>query len=260
MAATASDNVGVAGVTFLRNGIALGPEDTSAPYSITVQTDYTQNGTSTLVARARDAAGNQRSSSSRTVTIANPAPDAVPPTVTITNPPAGSTVSGVLTVSATAADNPGVVGVQFKLDGANLGAEDTAAPYAVSWSTTATANGAHTLTATARDAAGNSTTAAVPVAVDNLPRNYSIRAAYSVIQGSFAVGDAREPRVGRQQLPGGPERDLRGHGLREDRLRASRASRRPSQARLQRGREVERLQHQPAHLRVPGAQRRPGRS
>ena len=33
------------------------------------------------------------------------------------------------------ADNVGVVGVQFLLDGVNLGAEDVAAPYSVSWNT-----------------------------------------------------------------------------------------------------------------------------
>ena len=69
-----------------------------------------------------------------------------------------------VTVSATAGDNVGVVGVQFKLDGANLGAEDTTAPYAVTWNTTTATNGGHTLTAVARDAAGNTTTSA-PVTV-----------------------------------------------------------------------------------------------
>ena len=39
-------------------------------------------------------------------------------------------------MSATASDNVGVAGVQFKLDGANLGAEDTTAPYACRWNTT----------------------------------------------------------------------------------------------------------------------------
>ena len=39
-----------------------------------------------------------------------------------------------------------------------LGAEDTIAPYSVSWNTTTAANGSHTLTAVARDAAGNTTT------------------------------------------------------------------------------------------------------
>ena len=55
---------------------------------------------------------------------------------TLTLGTSGATVSGTaVTVSATASDNVGVAGVQFKLDGANLGAEDTTAPYS---STTAT--------------------------------------------------------------------------------------------------------------------------
>jgi hypothetical protein len=89
--------------------------------------------------------------------------------VAITAPAGGATVSGAaVTVSATAGDNVGVVGVQFKLDGANLGAEDTTAPYAVTWDTTTVANGSHTLTAVARDAAGNTTTSApVTVTVSN---------------------------------------------------------------------------------------------
>src|SRR5206468_10055664 len=49
---------------------------------------------------------------------------------------------------------PLVAGVQFRLDGVNLGAEDTSAPYSVSWDTTTTSNGFHTLTAVARDALG----------------------------------------------------------------------------------------------------------
>jgi len=78
-------------------------------------------------------------------------------------------VSGTVVVSASASDNVGVAGVQFKLDGANLGAEATSAPYSVSWDTTATANGTHTLTAVARDAAGNSATSgAVTVTVSNI--------------------------------------------------------------------------------------------
>jgi hypothetical protein len=47
-----------------------------------------------------------------------------------------------------------VAGVQFKLDGMNLGVEDTHAPYEVPWDTTTSSNGLHTLTAVARDAVG----------------------------------------------------------------------------------------------------------
>src|SRR5437899_394338 len=94
--------------------------------------------------------------------------DTTPPTVPLTAPVSGTSVSGAsVTVSASASDNVGVAGVQFKLDGANLGAEDTTAPYAISWNPTP-ANGAHTLTAVARDAAGNRTTSApVSVTVNN---------------------------------------------------------------------------------------------
>src|SRR5207245_1718799 len=98
----------------------------------------------------------------------SPPPDTTPPTVGITSPSSGATVSGTTTVSASASDNVGVVGVQFLLDGAALGSEDTASPYSVSWNTTTATNGSHTLTATARDAAGNRTTsAAVTVTVSN---------------------------------------------------------------------------------------------
>jgi hypothetical protein len=87
-----------------------------------------------------------------TVTVDN-----VAPTVSITQPANGATVSETVVVSATASDNVGVVGVQFKLDGANLSDEDTTVPYAIKWDT-AFQSGSHTLTAVARDGAGNAVT------------------------------------------------------------------------------------------------------
>jgi hypothetical protein len=94
--------------------------------------------------------------------------DATPPTVSVTAPAAGATVSATTMVTAMAADNVGVAGVQFLLDGTNLGAEDTTAPYSIAWDTTAATNGSHNLSARARDAAGNATTsAAVTVTVAN---------------------------------------------------------------------------------------------
>src|SRR5947208_1214943 len=92
--------------------------------------------------------------------------------VTITSPGSGSTVANTVPVSASASavDTVRVAGVQFKLDGINLGAEDTAAPYSVSWNTTSASDGSHTLSAVARDAAGNvSPVSAVTVTVNNAP-------------------------------------------------------------------------------------------
>src|SRR5712692_8842813 len=99
-----------------------------------------------------------------------PSPDTTPPTVSITSPTSGATVSGTITVTANASDNVAVAGVQFKLDGANLGAEDTAAPYSIHWDTTTASNGSHTLTAVARDTSGNQATSnPVTVTVSNAP-------------------------------------------------------------------------------------------
>jgi hypothetical protein len=95
--------------------------------------------------------------------------DTTPPTVALAAPAAGgAALSGTVSVTASASDNVAVVGVQFRLDGSNLGAEVTAVPYTLSWNTTLAGNGAHTLTAVARDAAGNTTTSApVSVTVSN---------------------------------------------------------------------------------------------
>src|SRR5437667_7033370 len=76
--------------------------------------------------------------------------------VNITSPASGSTVSGSIAVSAsvTIIGSLTVAAVQFKLDGANLGADDTPAPYAVSCDTTGAGNVSHTLTAADRDLPG----------------------------------------------------------------------------------------------------------
>src|SRR5204862_1438779 len=101
-----------------------------------------------------------------------------------TAPATGAAVSGAVTVSANASDNVGVAGVQFLLDGANLGSEDTAAPYSISWDTTAATNGTHTLTARARDAAGNQTTSsAVTITVSNTAPT-GLVAAYNFNEGT----------------------------------------------------------------------------
>ncbi len=60
-----------------------------------------------------------------------------------------------------------MAGVRFTVDGVVLGAEDTAAPYEATWNTGTAANGVHVLTATARDAAGNESTATISVTVAN---------------------------------------------------------------------------------------------
>ena len=131
----------------------------TAPYSISWNTTTVGNGTHALTAVARDAAGNTQTSTTVSVTVNNP--DTTPPSVSLTAPAGGATVSGTVQLTATASDNVGVVGVQFKQGTTNIGAEDTSAPYAVSWNTTTVANGPYALTAVARDAGGNTTTSTI---------------------------------------------------------------------------------------------------
>jgi hypothetical protein len=92
-----------------------------------------------------------------------------PPSVTLTAPAIGAIISNTIPVSATATDNVAVVGVQFQVDGAYLGAEVVSAPYSNSWNTLTGTNGSHMVQAIARDAAGNRATNSASVTVSNAP-------------------------------------------------------------------------------------------
>ncbi len=157
--ASASDNIGITGVQFLLDGVNLGTEDMAAPYTVSWNTTTVTDGSHILPAIARDGAGNTATSAGIIVNVLNNPPDTELPTITIISPAAG-TVTGTVNVTATANDNEGVIGVQFLLDGVNLGAEDLTASYSRSWNTTTVTDGSHVLTAIARDAAGNTATSA----------------------------------------------------------------------------------------------------
>jgi fibronectin type 3 domain-containing protein len=165
-----SDNVGVQTYGVHRSttaGFAATPANRVAQ---PVGTSYTDSppaaGTYFYRVTAQDAVGNTSAPSNEaTATVTS---DATPPAVNITAPAPGASVTGSIAVNANATDNATVAGVQFLLDGAALGAEDTSAPYSVPWNTASAVNGSHTLTARARDAAGNQTTSgAVSVTVSN---------------------------------------------------------------------------------------------
>ena len=67
--------------------------------------------------------------------------DTTPPSVAVTSPASGATVSQAVTLTASASDDVGVAGVQFLLDGAALGPEVTSTPYTLHWNTTTTSDG-----------------------------------------------------------------------------------------------------------------------
>jgi hypothetical protein len=162
----------VSSVQFRVDGADLGARDTSAPYSVSWNTTTAGNGPHTLTAVARDVLGVQFTSAPVTVSVFNapppppppPSGDTTPPTVSITSPSDGATVHGTVSLTATASDNVGVVGVQFFGNRAPLGDEVTTAPYSILVDSTQSPDGSYALTAVARDAAGNSKTSA-PVTV-----------------------------------------------------------------------------------------------
>ena len=113
------------------------------------------------------------------------------PTVALTAPATNATITGTTPITATATDNVGVVGVQFTVDGAPLGPEDTSAPFATTWATAGLPNGTHQLAAIARDAAGNTATAAtVTVTVTNADTTAPTCAGHSDGDADRDGGDA----------------------------------------------------------------------
>jgi acid phosphatase len=87
-------------------------------------------------------------------------------TVAVTSPASGATVSGSISVVASASANAS--SVQFLVDAKNAGAAVTSAPFSYVLNTTTLSNGSHSLTAVASSAAGHTaTSAAVSINVNN---------------------------------------------------------------------------------------------
>lgn len=171
ISADATDDFGVSGVQFSISGAYPIAEDTAAPYAIVWDSTTVSDGPHTITALARDAAGNSTTVAIN-VTVVNTTGtvDATDPTITITSPGNAATVSGTsVNLTANASDNVGVLGVRFSVPGGVTFEEDTTAPYSVVWDSTTVGDGPRTITAVARDAAGNAGTTTVNVTVANTP-------------------------------------------------------------------------------------------
>ena len=158
---SAADNVGVNRVELYAGG-ALIASDIAAPYSFSWDTTTRPDGATSLVAKAYDAAGNAASSTVN-VNVANTAAsaDVTPPVVSIGNPKSGSVVNGNVNVSVSASDNVAVSNVSLYVDGALAATGNSSISY--NWNTRKSGKGNHTITATARDGAGNASSQTVQV-------------------------------------------------------------------------------------------------
>jgi hypothetical protein len=168
---------------------------TTSPYNYVWNTGVTA-GAHTIQAKSYDAFNNVGTSTLVNVTVT----DQTAPTVSVTAPTASAFVGGSsVALSSTATDNVAVAGVQFKVDGTNVGAEDTVSPYTVNWDTSAATNASHSVTAVARDAAGNTTTSsAVSVTVDNAAPTVSITSPTggSIVNGTVTVNSTATDNTG----------------------------------------------------------------
>lgn len=136
------------------------------------------------------------------------AADTAKPTVGITEPNDGATVSGSAVIKASASDNTSISKVEFYVQD-KLVATDNASPYEYAWNVAGLANGTYTVTAKAYDAAGNSSSDAAAFIVKNgdttppsAPASLSAKSdSYNKVTLDWsAVADAAKYRVLRNNV------------------------------------------------------------
>lgn len=177
--ANASDDRTVTKVELYVDG-TLKSTDSAPPYIFSWDA---KAGDHSLTAKAYDAAGHVTTSPAISVHVNTP--DTTAPVVSLTAPTSGAEISGpAVTISANATDNVGVASVEFMIDGETK-ASDSTSPYSFSWDSNSLADGTHTITAKAYDAARNSTTSSainvtikndIPPKTDDAPPTVSITA------------------------------------------------------------------------------------
>ena len=96
-------------------------------------------------------------------------PDTTPPTITITSPQNGSTVSEVVSITCMLSDNEGIEKVELWVDGISTGVTDETDPYFLNWNTITYEDGSsHTITVRSYDVSGNiMDSAPITLTVDN---------------------------------------------------------------------------------------------
>ncbi|MFC1665537.1 Ig-like domain-containing protein [Pseudomonadota bacterium] len=166
--ATATDEVGINNVIFKVDQTVIG-QDNSPPFEAVLNTTEFSDGEHLLTVTAIDPSNNS-GSATITMVIDNGSvvapPDTTNPTIAITAPSDGSTVSETVTISADAFDNSGVANVIFRIGSTEIG-QDTTPPYQQVWDTTTFSDGSQNITVVALDAANNSASHSISVVVDN---------------------------------------------------------------------------------------------
>ena len=88
------------------------------------------------------------------------------PTITLTSPADGTSVTGTVTIQVTASDDKGIQAVEFEVDSVQI-ADVTTSPYSTSWDSTSVYNGSHTILARVVDTATQTAESSVTINVAN---------------------------------------------------------------------------------------------
>jgi hypothetical protein len=143
----ANAGTGATQVKWFVDGVEVG-WDGAAPWQSSWNSDSVADGIHTVIAKAADATGAWGTSAILSFVVAN---DIVG--VSVTSPAAGATVSGTITLSATAADPSGITQMKWYVDGSEVG-WDGSAPWTASWNTSAVGDGTHQITARGQNGLG----------------------------------------------------------------------------------------------------------
>jgi hypothetical protein len=159
---------GVKSVAFFDGSTQIATFGPGAAYAFDVQVTAALNGLREYTARVTDATDITATSNPVRVTVNITAPDTQAPSVTLTPSSSAVNAAGWVRLTANATDNRAVTHVDFLVNG-ELYFTDQVAPFQYDLVLSNANNGALSVKAVARDAAGNSTPSAdVPITV-NIP-------------------------------------------------------------------------------------------
>ncbi|TFH46148.1 MAG: hypothetical protein E4G94_03055 [ANME-2 cluster archaeon] len=160
----ASDDGGIISVDYSIDGGSSSPMTqnlSTGNYEATWGTTLVSESSHTIEVIATDTIG-QEASDTNGVIVDNDAS----PSVTISNPGNGATVSGSITITTVPIDDSGIDKVDFYIDDALLA--ETTDPYQTTWDTITIPDGSHTIKAIATDTIGQTASDTITVIVDNV--------------------------------------------------------------------------------------------
>jgi len=157
----ASDDVEVNRVELYINGI-LSQEDTTVPYTFSVDDTILNSGANQIEARAFDSSDNTASDQ---ITVNILVTDTTAPTITIINPTDGQTISGKTKITVLASDESGIDTVKIFVDG-TLKTTLSGSTFDYTWNPKGISGGTHTISSIATDNNGNSSQTSVDIVIE----------------------------------------------------------------------------------------------